>query len=123
MVSAVLPSQFAELTEFVAQWALPSEQARFNQRIHADPANIKHFYDTILPWMDRILVHLRDFPPLDPPAPELNLMRLALSCVEVSRIFEAWGQQDVRADFLDPARFTCVGYEGVKHSLSRKVKP
>jgi hypothetical protein len=39
---------------------------------------------------------------------------MAMSCVEVSRIFEVWNQLDVRSDYLDPKRITCLGYEGAK---------
>jgi hypothetical protein len=120
MSSTVLPEQFAELSEFVPEWALEGEQSRFRKRIHADPAEIKRFYDVIMPSMERILQYLKNFPPLEQPEPERNLMWLALSCVEVSRIFEVWNQQDVRADFLDPERFVCVGYEGLNRSMERK---
>jgi len=121
MSNTSLPRGFEDMAAWCGDWALSGEQERFMKRINTSVEEIRKFYDAILPRMDAILDHLKGFPPIGLPQEEESLMRLALSYVEVSRIFEVWNQHDVRTDFLDPRRFTCIGYEGVKHiAASRK---
>lgn len=121
MTSTSIPKGFEDLEVWCADWALPGEQERFMKRINTSVDSIRKFYDAILPRMDAALEHLKGFPVTGLPQAEENLMRLALSYVEVSRIFEVWNQHDVRADFLDPNRFTCIGYEGVKRIASSRT--
>jgi hypothetical protein len=121
MTNTSLPKSFEDLVVWCADWALPGEQERFIKRINTPVDSIRKFYDAILPRMDAVLGHLKEFPALGLPQAEENLMRLALSYVEVSRIFEVWNQHDVRADFLDPNRLTCIGYEGVKRIASSRT--
>lgn len=108
-------TKFASLNTFIDDWALASEQERFDKRVSMTEEEIKPFYDTIIGLMPHIMEYLKDKPVNPDNDEDKNLMYLALSCVEVSRIFEVWGQKDVRSDYLDPARVRCVGYEGVKN--------
>jgi hypothetical protein len=109
-----LPKQFEVLNYFVNDWALDSEQARFEKRTTGKLDEIKVFYESIIKMMPDIMEYLKD-KEVDPSEQaDKNLLKLALSCVEVSRIFEVWDQQDVRSDYLDPKRITCAGYEGSK---------
>lgn len=108
-----LPKQFDALREFVGDWVLDSEQARLEKRLNTNYEAIKLFYERIIPLMPDIMKYLEDKPVSPDTQCDTNLMFLALSCVEVSRIFEVWGKSDVRADYFDPKRITCVGYEGV----------
>ncbi len=108
-----LPEQFKPLRKFVADWAINTEQARFEKRLNTPYEVIKTFYEAIIPLMPDIMSYLKSKPVSPEMQCDKNIMFLALSCVEVSRIFEVWGQQDVRADYFDPSRICCVGYEGV----------
>lgn len=109
-----LPEQFEALHVFVAEWALGTEQARFEKRLNTPYETVKLFYEATIPLMPDVMSYLQNKPVSPDQQCDKNLMFLALSCVEVSRIFEVWGKQDVRADYFDPERITCVGYEGVK---------
>lgn len=114
-----VPSQFAALQPFVAGWALPDENARFHKRINADPADMRKFYDTILPQMDAVMEYLTHCPAIGLAPHDDVLLKLALSFVEVSRVFEVWNQQDVRHDFFDPKRLNCIGFEAVQPGSGR----
>ncbi len=110
----LLPDAFTDLLPWVDHWALAQENDRFNKRVDADMADIQAFYDAILPRMTEVMEHLEKLPPSGLGVADQNLLSLALSYVETSRIFEVWKQQDVRADFFEPNRLNCVGYEGVQ---------
>ena len=107
---APLPQQFADLTVWQEEWALPSERQRFARRVGAlDLEELRPFYQAMLKRMPEIMGYLAVLPvdPLDPGDEQLLL--LALSYVEISRCFEAWSQVDVRADFFKPEQLHTDG--------------
>lgn len=112
--TALLPAGFKDLEVQVAAWALADENGRFHKRLDSSMEQIRQFYDAIAPRMEAVMAHLRNCPVTGLTAPDERLLRLALSYVEVSRVFEVWNQQDVRADFFDPQRFKCIGFEAVQ---------
>ena len=109
-----LPPPFATLQPYVAAWALPDENARFRKRIDASMEELRSFYDAILPHMEAVMAHLQGCPVQGLAPADDALLKLALSYAEVSRVFEVWNQQDVRADFFEPKRLNCVGYEAAQ---------
>lgn len=109
-----LPAGFEDLESYVAGWAQPDEDARFRKRLASSMDEIRGFYDAVLPRMEAVMAHLQHCPPIGLSAADDTLLKLALSYVEVSRVFEVWNRQDVRADFFDPARLRCIGYEAVQ---------
>lgn len=112
--AVVLPAGFEDLEPFIAAWALPDEDARFRKRLDASMDEMRAFYDAILPRMEAVMEYLTECPVQGLTPADDALLKLALAYVEISRIFEVWNRQDVRADFFDPARLRCVGYEAVQ---------
>lgn len=112
--TVILPAAFAALQPYVENWALADENARFRKRITASMDELRAFYDAIAPQMEAIMQYLQRCPVQGLPPGDEALLRLALSYAEVSRVFEVWQQQDVRADFFDPARLHCVGFEAAQ---------
>lgn len=112
--TVTLPAAFAALQPYVEAWALPDENARFRKRIAASMEELREFYDAILPHMETVMQHLQGCPVQGLAAADDALLKLALSYTEISRVFEVWNQQDVRADFFDPQRLNCVGYEAAQ---------
>ncbi len=113
-ITPTLPGEFAALRPLVAAWALPDENARFRRRIGASTEELRAFYDAIQPHMEAVMEHLQGCPVQGLEPADDALLKLALSYVEVSRVFEVWDRQDVRADFFDPARLGCVGFEAAQ---------
>ena len=56
---AALPSPFAALEPFVADWALPTEDQRSRRRWACGPDDFQAFYDAMRPCMDEVLAHHR----------------------------------------------------------------
>lgn len=114
MHAAGLPAGFGDLERFVAQWSLPTEWQRYRERLSLDLAQVRVFYDAILPRMDAIMDHLTAFPADDVEAlpPEVrNLYHLGQSYFEVSHPIELrWKGVDLddafpqdRIEYLGPS--------------------
>lgn len=89
-----LPAGFAELERFVAEWALANERERYLKLHGSTLAQLKVFYDAMLPRMEEVMVFLKS-QPLQGMAPEAeNLYRLAMTFAETAHPLDL-GWQDV----------------------------
>jgi hypothetical protein len=95
----VLPQGFDELQDLVADWALPTEPARYARRLATPLPQLRAFYDAIYPRMDAVLQHLAGVPGSDArsaAASDRNLFYLALAFFEASHPVELrWKSQDL----------------------------
>lgn len=95
-----LPNGFAELEPFVAEWALANERDRY-LKLHASTlAQLKVFYDAMLPRMDAVMEFLKS-QPLEGMAPEAeNLYRLAMTFAETAHPLDlGWKDVDFPSAF------------------------
>jgi hypothetical protein len=104
MSHSVLPAQFSELEPFATEWALATTTERHRKRLGSSMAEIKAFYDRMLPRMDAILTYLNQFPLNGMPASGRRLFFLALSLAEVAPAVECYGQPGV-IDGFEAERF------------------
>jgi hypothetical protein len=93
--SPLLPGEFAGLEAFAAKWCLPTEPARYAERLASTMAEMQAFYDAAFPRVGEAMAHLDKFPLRDLPDPELNLLHLVYSLVMVSLPVEVWNQPRV----------------------------
>ena len=101
-----LPEQFQDLAPYL-DWSLPTERERSAKRQASTMAEIKAFYDTLLPRMEEVLPYLAQFPSEKSPVDVQNLFYLTLSLAEVAPAVENFGQPSV-VDGYDIARFIPV---------------
>jgi hypothetical protein len=78
-----LPSQFADLEPFVADWAIADETDRFHKRHTSTLEDVTEFYNVINPRIEEIGNYLDQFPIDDLPADGVPLLDLAHMCMEV----------------------------------------
>jgi hypothetical protein len=62
MSARQLPESFSDLEQFAARWALPTENERHARRQASTMAELRSFYDAVLPRIDAIFAYLNDFP-------------------------------------------------------------
>ncbi len=86
-----LPAGFENLEPFVSYWAVAGQNERRYQRCDTTFAEIRRFYDAMLPTADAAMTYLGDFPLRDMPGPEARLMRMVLSLAQVSMAVEIQG--------------------------------
>jgi hypothetical protein len=100
-----LPDRFADLEEFVDDWALPTEKARFEKRLSTPLAQVRRFNDTIHPHMHDVIGYLNQFPLDQMPAEASTLLDLARSYMETSHPVDlGWSTTDLE-DAFDSSRF------------------
>jgi hypothetical protein len=90
-----LPAEFADL-EPVAEWAVPSERARYSKRLASSMAELQSFYDAVFPRIDDALAYLEQFDDLDAmPDDARHLLWLYCALATVSFPVEVWRQPRV----------------------------
>ncbi len=102
-----LPEPFSGLDKWVPDWALPDSTARFKKRRCTSLAEIRAFYDALLPQADAILKYLstRQLGTLTPP--EGKLLKLMLSLAEMGPAIEWYGTEN-HPEAFDGRRFPLV---------------
>lgn len=107
MNDSLLPAAFADLAPFL-DWALPTPDGRQARRRAATPAEIRAFYDAMLPRIEAILAAVDAHPLGALPAALHAPYRLALSLAEVAPHVELYkGASGVPYAF-EEGRFVAV---------------
>ena len=91
---ASLPTEFADLEPF-ADWALPTERARYERRVSSSMDELQAFYDAAFPRMEAALQYLDQFEIDALPDDAKRLLWLYCALVTVSFPVEVWRQPRV----------------------------
>ncbi|MFV2175243.1 hypothetical protein ACFHW2_29575 [Actinomadura sp. LOL_016] len=110
MSTKMLPEEFAECEPFAAKWCIPTEAARYAERLSSTMVEMQAFYDVMYPRVRDAMEYLDEFPLHELPERELNLLHLVYSLIMVSLPVEVWQQPKVIDSgtayfdrFLEPA--------------------
>lgn len=90
----VLPPDFADLEPF-ADWAIPTERARYAKRIASTMAELQAFYDAAFPRLEAATPYLEQLSMDGIAEDEKRLLWLFCSLVTVAFPVEAWRQPRV----------------------------
>lgn len=102
-----LPSEFAEFEDLVPGWALADSTARLEKRLTTPLADIRAFYDRVLPQAPRALAFLAERQLGALSAEEEQLLKLLLSLAEMGPAIEWYGTGSY-PDPFDARRFPLV---------------
>jgi hypothetical protein len=89
-----LPSDFADLEPF-AEWAVPTERARYAKRLSSTMDELQAFYDAAFPRFEAAASYLEQFDMKAMPDDAKRLLWLFCSLVTVSFPVEVWRQARV----------------------------
>lgn len=89
-----LPEEFADLEPF-ADWAIPTERARYGKRISCSMAELQAFYDAAFPRIDDALAYLERFSMDELPDDAKHLLWLYCGLMTASFPVEVWRQPRV----------------------------
>jgi hypothetical protein len=92
-----LPPEFADLNAFAEVWAAPASDARHHQRQIRSLAEIRAFYEAMLPRLDAIFRYLDPLDLATLPVPERQLLYLTFGFGEAAlsiELFNAPGVTD-----------------------------
>jgi hypothetical protein len=101
-----LPPGFEALAPFVDDWILDNAAARMAKRQSSSMAEIRAFYDAIVPLGVAALDHLRQYRLGELPAETENLLKLMLALAEIGPAVE-W--------FDDPAVYDGFPIERIRY--------
>lgn len=96
MSERALPTGFADLEPYAADWALPSAYDRDAARGSRSQEERQAFYDAFNPHLGAALDHLDGTPLEQHDAQQTNLMRMALSFAHVAQSIEVQGPDEVK---------------------------
>jgi hypothetical protein len=94
-MTALLPSEFADLEPFAAKWCLATERERFAARMASSMDEMQTFYDACFPRAEDAIAYCDRFPLDDMPDDAQRLLQLLYSLVMTSFPVEAWRQPNV----------------------------
>jgi hypothetical protein len=86
-----LPVQFSDLESFAQDWALETADQRLQKRMQSSMAEIKQFYDAMLPRLEDALNFLDDFEFGTLPEAQQRLYWICLSTAEAALSIEVYG--------------------------------
>jgi hypothetical protein len=89
-----LPSDFADLEPF-AEWAIPTERARYDKRVASTMDEMQAFYDAAFPRLEDAMTYLDQFSMDALPDDAKRLLWLYCALVTVSFPVEVWRQPRV----------------------------
>ena len=84
MPSRKLPEAFADLQPFVAEWALANERERFLKLHAVTIAQLRGFYDAMLPRLEQVLQYLNEWKIAELPEDARTLYDLAVTFAETA---------------------------------------
>jgi hypothetical protein len=91
---STLPSEFADLEPF-AEWAVPTERARYDKRVASSMDELQAFYDAAFPRMEDAMTYLDKLDLNALPEDAKRLLWLYCALVTVSFPVEVWRQPRV----------------------------
>ena len=91
---SLLPAEFADLEPF-AEWAVPTERARYQKRLSKTMDELQAFYDAAFARLDAGASYLEQYDVDDMPDEAKRLVWLFCSLVTVSFPVEVWRQPKV----------------------------
>lgn len=105
---ATLPEGFEELESWVAEWAQPTQNRRWDKRLASSKDEITAFYQALLPHLERILEHADRFALGALPPDSARLLDLAMMHAEIAPNVELYdGDPNVPYSF-EERRFIAV---------------
>jgi hypothetical protein len=87
-MSARLPEGFSAVERYIDRWVLPDAAARMARRQASTIADLREFYEAMLPLGEAALAWLRDYPLGTLPPEGECLLKLMLALAEVAPAVE-----------------------------------
>jgi hypothetical protein len=95
-----LPEEFADLSPWLADWALATETERMDKLLSISVDDLRPFYDAMLARMPAIKAWLDQFPLHAMPPEARTLFDLAMSFMETAHVIDlGWKTTDIEDKF------------------------
>ncbi len=112
-MARLLPEGFGELETWAVEWALPTQNTRWDKRLASTREELIAFYNAVLPHLERILDHADQYPIGELPEQSARLFDLALMHAEIAPNVELYdGDPNVPHSFAERRFIAVHGNEG-----------
>ena len=105
---SLLPDGFAELETLAGDWALATQNARWDKRLASTREQLLDFYNAVLPHLERILDHVDQYPLGELPERSARLFDLALMHAEIAPNVELYDGDPNVPHSYEEKRFIAV---------------
>ena len=107
-MSTLLPEGFAELETWANEWALPTQNSRWDKRLASTREELIAFYNAVLLHLARILDHVDQYPLGELSERSARLFDLALMHAEIAPNVELYGGAPDVPHSYEEKRFIAV---------------
>ncbi len=107
-MATTLPTPFADLEVFVADWSLATQRERERQRAVSTAGELTTLYQVLLPRLDAMLEYLNQYELDKLPADAKRLFYLSLSFAEIAPFVECYKGEPRVPNSFDESRFIAV---------------
>ena len=107
-MGALLPDGFEDLETWASDWALATQNERWNKRLESSADDLNAYYTAILPWLERILAHADQYPLGELPEAAGRLFDLALMHAEIAPNVELYSSDPHVPHSFEERRFIAV---------------
>jgi hypothetical protein len=83
MQKDIVPSELKRVSLFLKDWAYPKESERIRKRLNSSPEELAEFHDAVLPYLEKIIETLNQYPLDNIPAELKPYGYLALMMAEI----------------------------------------
>jgi hypothetical protein len=95
MSSLQLPDGFSDLEPFVAAWALPTREQRYQARLSTPYDDLVRFYDAVAPRAEEAIAYLNGLDISELPDDATRLLQLLYSMILVSYAVNVFRQNRI----------------------------
>jgi hypothetical protein len=107
-MATTLPTPFADLEVFVADWSLATQRERERQRAVSTAGELTTLYQVLLPRLDAMLEYLNQYELDKLPADAKRLFYLSLSFAEIAPFVECYKGEPRVPNSFDESRFIAI---------------
>ena len=107
-MAQLLPDGFEQLETWAVDWAMPTQNTRWDKRLASSAEELKAFYAAIQPHLETILAHVDEFAVGELPEQSARLYAMAMMLAEIAPNVELYdGDPNVPHSF-EEKRFIAV---------------
>lgn len=107
-MTRLLPEGFDKLETWASEWAMPTQNARWDKRLASSREELIAFYNAVLPHLERILDHVDEYPLGELPEDSARLFDLALMHAEIAPNVELYDGDPNVPHSYEERRFIAV---------------
>ena len=107
-MTRLLPEGFDELETWASEWAMPTQNTRWDKRLASSREELIAFYNAVLPYLERILDHVDEYPLGELPEDSARLFDLALMHAEIAPNVELYDGDPNVPHSYEERRFIAV---------------